>query len=71
MCLAVPVMIVELDGEIAVVEVDGVRRAANVAFIRDPRVGDYVLLHAGFAITKWSEADVKEYRAIMGEMEPQ
>jgi hydrogenase expression/formation protein HypC len=69
MCLAVPVKIVEIDGDDAVVEVEGVRRKSNVSLIRDPQVGDYVLLHAGFAIQKWSEEDVREYREIMREME--
>lgn len=64
MCLAVPAKIVELNGENAVVEITGVRRAANVAFIDHARVGDYVLLHAGFAIRQWSEEDVREYERI-------
>lgn len=66
MCLAVPLQIVELDGQNAVVELDGIRRTANVAFIPDPRVGDHVLVHAGFAIQKWSEEDLREYREIVG-----
>ena len=65
MCLAVPVKIVEIDGPNAIVEIEGVRRAANVAFIPDASVGDYVLLHAGFAIRKWTDADLEEYRALM------
>ena len=69
MCLAVPAKIVELDEEMAVVEINGVRRKSNVAFISDARVGDYVLLHAGFAIQKWSEDDVREYNEIIQEIE--
>lgn len=65
MCLAVPARIVELDGVQAVVDINGVRRRANVAFIQAPRVGDYVLLHAGFAIQKWTDEDVAEYRALL------
>ena len=65
MCLAVPARIVTLNGTEAVVDIDGVRRPANVAFIADAQVGDYVLLHAGFAINKWTEQDVREYREIM------
>lgn len=68
MCLAVPARIVEIDGEDAVVEVNGVRRRSNVSFVQDPKIGDYVLLHAGFAIQKWSEEDVEEYNEIMSEM---
>ncbi|NLB60171.1 MAG: HypC/HybG/HupF family hydrogenase formation chaperone [Lentisphaerae bacterium] len=65
MCLAVPAKIIELNGQNARVEVRGVRRSAIVAFIADPQVGDYVLLHAGFAIRKCSAADAREFYAIM------
>lgn len=68
MCLAVPVRIVEIDGDDAIVEIDGVRRRSNVSLIRNPQIGDYVLLHAGFAIQKWSESDVQEYNTIVNEM---
>ena len=65
MCLAIPAKIISINGEEAVVEMDGVRRTAVVSFVKDPRIGDYVLLHAGFAIRKWSEEDVREYNEIM------
>ena len=65
MCLAIPAKIIELNGEEATVEMDGVRRMAVVSFIKDPQIGDYVLLHAGFAIRKWSEQDVREYNEIV------
>ncbi len=65
MCLAVPVRILELHGDEALVDAGGVRRSANVAMVRDPRVGDYVLVHAGFAIQKWSEDDVREFYEIV------
>ncbi len=64
MCLAAPALIVEVNENQAVVDLGGVRREANVALISDPRPGDYVLVHAGFAIRKWSEADVKEWEAM-------
>lgn len=66
MCLSVPALIVECDGANAVVEIGGVRRQAVVSFIEEPMIGDYVLIHAGFAIAKWSEDDVREYLAIVG-----
>ncbi|MFH0952819.1 MAG: HypC/HybG/HupF family hydrogenase formation chaperone [Verrucomicrobiota bacterium] len=67
MCLAVPVRIIELRGDTAVVDISGVRREANVSFIDSPKVGDHVLLHAGFAIEKWSDEDVREYEQIIRE----
>ena len=52
MCLAVPLQITEIDGETAVVERDSVRRKVGIGFVKDAAVGDYVLVHAGFAIQK-------------------
>ena len=49
----------------AVVDLEGVQRECNVAFIDDPQVGDYVLMHAGFAMKKWSEEDVQELKRIL------
>ena len=65
MCLAVPAKIIECSGDTAVVEIGGVRREANISFIDDARPGEYLLLHAGFAIRKWTEEDVREYQAIL------
>jgi hydrogenase expression/formation protein HypC len=69
MCLAVPAKIIALEGESAVVELNGVQQQANVALIIDPSPGDYVLLHAGFAIQKWTDKDVAEWRGMMREMD--
>ncbi len=68
MCLAVPAKIIEIVNDDAVVEIEGIRRSAKIALIPDLRVGDYVIIHAGFAIHKWSEEDVQEYNQIMDEM---
>ena len=65
MCLAIPAKIVSIKGEEAVAEIQGVRRKIIVSLINQPRVGDYVLIHAGFAIRKWSEEDLREYNEIM------
>ncbi len=65
MCLAIPAKIVSITGEEAIAEIQGVRRKIVVSLIDDPRVGDYVLIHAGFAIRKWSEEDVREFNEIV------
>jgi len=67
MCLAVPVRIVSVEGTTAVVDAEGVRREANVAFLPDVQAGDYVLMHAGFAIKRWSEADYREFKELLGD----
>jgi len=64
MCLAVPARIVELQGTTATVSVDGALRDVDVSLIEGPRLGDYVLVHAGFAIHRWERSDVEELEAI-------
>ena len=55
MCLAVPLKLIEIHGNDAVGESLGMRRPLRVDFIPDPRVGDYVIVHAGFAIERLPE----------------
>ena len=55
MCLAVPLRIKEVKGEDAIAERDGVSRKIKVSFIQDPKPGDYVIVHAGFAIERVDE----------------
>ncbi|MBQ2058269.1 MAG: HypC/HybG/HupF family hydrogenase formation chaperone [Firmicutes bacterium] len=69
MCLAVPLKIVEMDGLDAVGERDGVRRSMRLYFIREPRLGDYVIVHAGFAIEKVDGAQAEEDQALARELE--
>ena len=64
MCLAVPAKIVELNGTAAVISVDGAQRKVDVSLIDEPRLGDFVLVHAGFAIHKWEQSEVEEWEAI-------
>lgn len=56
MCLAVPLRLIEIHDKEAIAEAGGIRRPVRVDFIRDPQVGDYVMVHAGFAIERLSEA---------------
>lgn len=65
MCLAVPAKVIQRDGVHAVVESGGVQREGNLTFVPDADVGDYVLIHAGFAIQKWGPEDVKEFNEII------
>lgn len=60
MCLAIPVKITKLDGTRAEVDMGGVKRDADVRFVDDVKVGDFVLVHAGFAIEKIDEKEAKE-----------
>jgi hydrogenase expression/formation protein HypC len=55
MCLAVPSKIIEINDFVAKVDVDGVVRDASIMLIDNAEVGDYVIVHAGFAINKLDE----------------
>ena len=56
MCLAVPSKIIEITGTQAKVEVDGVVRETSLMLLEDAQIGDWVIVHAGFAISKVDEA---------------
>ena len=55
MCLAVPLKLVEINGKTAIGEAMGISREIRVDFIRDPKPGEYVIVHAGFAIERLSQ----------------
>jgi len=60
MCLAIPSKIVKIENNVATIDVDGVRRKASLLLVENPNVGDYVIVHAGFAINKLNEEDAME-----------
>lgn len=60
MCLAIPMKIIEIDGVMAVTEVDGVKRQARLDLLPEAAVGDYVLVHAGLAIATVDAAAAQE-----------
>ena len=64
MCLAVPAKIVELRDLTATISIEGALRDVDVSLIDEPRLGDFVLIHAGFAIHKWDLSEVQEFEAI-------
>ncbi len=68
MCLAVPMKIITLEGDSALCEIDDVQRKASVTMIENPQVGDYVLVHAGYAIEKLNEEDAEETLRLFREM---
>ena len=60
MCLAVPLQLIEIKGKEAVGEAMGMRRTVRVDFIPEPKIGDYVIVHAGFAIERLPEQQAME-----------
>ena len=55
MCLAIPSKIVKIENNVATIDVDGVQREASLFLLEDVKVGDYVIVHAGYAINKIDE----------------
>lgn len=67
MCLAVPSKIIQVDNKMATIDVDGVRRNASLMLLDEVKVGDYVIVHAGFAIHKIDEESALESLRILRE----
>ena len=67
MCLAVPAKILEINGDLAKVDFGGVTREINVTLV-NVKIGDYVLVHAGYAIQVIDEREAKETLALWKEI---
>ena len=68
MCLAIPSKIVQIDdNNMAVIDVEGIRRQASLLLLEDAKIGDYVIVHAGFAIKRIDEAAAKQTIAYLRE----
>jgi hydrogenase expression/formation protein HypC len=69
MCLAVPTKVLTLDGKVATVDVQGVRARVRLdALGEEVRIGDYLLVHAGFAIRRLDPQDAQETLALFDEL---
>jgi len=69
MCLAVPMKVVEIHGDTGVVETGGVRQDAGFQLLEGVKNGDYVIVHAGFAIQRLDEAEALETLALFKGLE--
>lgn len=65
MCLAIPALIKSIDGDEAEVEIGGVSRKASLMLTPEARVGDYVLLHTGYAINVIDQAEAEETLSLL------
>lgn len=71
MCLAIPGKIIEIidaENQIAKVDVGGVRRNINTGMLDEIKVGDYVLIHVGFAMSKIDEQQAEETLRVLKEI---
>ena len=67
MCLAIPMKVIEKENDYGIVELNGVKYRAGFQLIDNVDIGDYVVVHAGFAIQKLDEKEAKEILNILTE----
>jgi hydrogenase expression/formation protein HypC len=68
MCLAIPSRIVEIQDGVATIDVEGVKKKTSILLLENPQVGDYVIVHAGFAIQQIDEDEARETLRILREV---
>ncbi len=69
MCLAIPAQVVELrDGDSAVVDLAGVRKEISLSLVEDVAVGDYVIVHVGYALNKLDPEEAAKTLALFAEI---
>ena len=69
MCLAVPTRVISINGQLAEVDIGGVGARVSIALTPSVKVGDYVLVHTGFAIEVLDEAEAMETLRLLQELE--
>ena len=70
MCLAIPAKVIALlEEDLATVEVGGVRKDVSVALLDDVAVGDYVILHVGFALSRLDPKEAEQTLALLAEVD--
>ncbi|MFQ6106851.1 MAG: HypC/HybG/HupF family hydrogenase formation chaperone [Thermoplasmata archaeon] len=67
MCLAIPAKVLDIRGSVATVDFGGIKREVDVS-LTDARVGQYVIVHAGFAIQVLDEEEAKETLALFDQI---
>ena len=68
MCLGIPMRVMKVDGNEGIVESGGLSRKANFSLMKSVKLGDYVLLHAGFAIEKIKPEEAKKTLKILKDL---
>jgi len=68
MCLAIPAKIIKIDDNMGTIDMEGTQREVSLLLLEDAKIGDYVIVHAGFAIHKIDEAEAKESLKVLREL---
>lgn len=69
MCLSIPAKVEKIEDEMAVVSVGGTKYNASLQMLDDVNIGDYILLHTGFAIQKLTPEEAEESLKVFEEFE--
>lgn len=69
MCLAIPAEIISIEGVLAKVSIGGTIVNASLQLLEDPKIGEYVLLHSGFAIERLSREEAEETMRLLKEID--
>lgn len=67
MCLAVPLKLIEIKENIGIVEIGGLKRRVNLSLVENPKLGDHVIVHAGFAISIMDQKEAKKTLSLIKE----
>ena len=68
MCLAIPAKITKINNSMGTIDMEGTQREVSLLLLEDAKIGDYVIVHAGFAIHKIDEAEAKESLKVLREL---
>ncbi|RLB44208.1 MAG: HypC/HybG/HupF family hydrogenase formation chaperone [Deltaproteobacteria bacterium] len=68
MCLAIPAKIIDIQDGMGTIDMDGTKRQVSLLLLSNAQVGDYVIVHAGFAIHKIDEEEAMESLRVLREM---
>lgn len=68
MCLGIPAKVVSLNGDMALIDASGVKREVSAALLADIDPGDYVLVHAGFALARITDEEDAETGRIISDL---
>ncbi|MBA7654497.1 hypothetical protein ES703_62377 [subsurface metagenome] len=69
MCLAVPMKLIHIEGDKGIVELSGIKKEVSLKLLDEVKKGDYLIIHAGFAIQRVDEEDAQETFKIWEEIE--
>lgn len=72
MCLAIPALVVDRkDGDLAIIDLDGVRKEVSLALVPDTQIGDYVIVHVGYALTRLDPTEAQRTLELFAQIAAQ